>query len=121
MNTLHESALVPAESDPSAGCQTLVATGGYTIVCLSGPPSLESLGATFFVSPISVGFSFSPKQSKISLIFRQGKMIYNPSFEKVLIAADYQVEFRTWSRDAPALSRIMESVLCSHRRIVIVT
>ena len=48
-------------------------------------------------------------------------MIYNPSFEKVLIAADYQVEFRTWSRDAPALSRIMESVLCSHRRIVIVT
>ena len=28
VNTLHESALVPAESDPSAGCQTLVATGG---------------------------------------------------------------------------------------------
>ena len=90
-------------------------------MCLSGPPSLESLGGTFFVSLISVGFSFSPKQSKISLIFRQGKMIYNPSFEKVLIAADYQVELRIWSRDAPALCRIMESVLCLHRRIVIVT
>ena len=67
------------------------------------------------MSPMSVGFSFSPKQSKISLICRQGKMIYNSSFEKVLIAADYQVELRTWSRDASALSRIRVSVLLSHR------
>ena len=55
-------ALVPPESDPSVGCQTLVATGGYTITCL---PSLGSLEAPFFVSAISFGFSFSPKQRKV--------------------------------------------------------
>ena len=56
-------ALVPPESVPGVWCQTLVATGGYTITCL---PSLGSIAAPFFVSPLSVGFSFSPKHRKIT-------------------------------------------------------
>ena len=62
VNTLHESAMV---SDPWDRCQTLVARGGYIIACLSLAPSLDSLEAPFFVSPpLSVGFTFSPKQTK---------------------------------------------------------
>ena len=91
---------MPPESEPSVGCQTLVATGGYTITCL---PSLGSLEPPFFVSPISVGFSFSPKHRN----FRIWKII---NCGELSSAAEDTVPWCPCSEP--------HHVFCSHRSVV---